>query len=271
MPSASANGISLHYDITGEGPPLCLINGYRQNSRAWPPPFIALLAERHRVVTFDNRGTGLSDKPDDGYAFTNQARDVVGLLDALGLPRVHLLGFSMGGAIAQEVVTAAPERIDRLILFSTFCGGMRAERAPWPVLRRLLHTANMTSEAASREMLPLTYAPDYLAAHPEAVEQQRRRELACPTPAATARRQFDALHGFNSYYDLPKVKSATLVTTGTSDLLVMPANSKIIASRIKGARLEMLDGLGHRAIWESPEEIAVLITDFLTLAPAGTV
>jgi pimeloyl-ACP methyl ester carboxylesterase len=269
MPSASSNGISLHYDITGEGPPLCLINGYRQSSLAWPLPFIARLAERHAVVTFDNRGTGRSDKPADGYAFANQAKDVVGLLDALAMKRVHLLGFSMGGAIAQEVVALAPERIDRLILFSTFCGGIRSERAPWPVLRRLLHTAGMTSEAASSEMLPLTYAPDYLAAHPEAVERQRRRELACPTPAATARHQFDALHQFSNYYDLPKVGSATLVVTGTADLLVMPGNSAIIASRIKDARLEMLDGLGHRAIWESPDEMAELIGDFLTPAPAA--
>jgi pimeloyl-ACP methyl ester carboxylesterase len=269
MPAVSTNGISLHFEITGAGPPLCLISGYRQSSRAWPLPFIARLGERYRIVTFDNRGTGLSDKPADGYDLPNQAKDVLGLLDALGLSRVHLLGFSMGGAVAQQVVAAAPERIDRLILFGTFCGGLRSELAPWSVLRRLFVTDGMTPEQAARQMLPVTYSPDYLAANLETVEQQMRRELMYPTPGFAARRQIEALRSFDSYYDLPQVTSATLVATGTADQLVMPRNSAIIASRIPGARLEMLDDLGHRAIWEAPDEMAELIGDFLAMAPAA--
>src|ERR1700721_3104265 len=119
MPFATSNGLSLYYDIVGEGPAVCLINGYRLSSVAWPPGFIPRLATRFSVISFDNRGTGRSDKPPTGYEFGNMAKDVVGLLDTLGLSRVHLFGFSMGGAIAQEVAIRHAARIDRLILFGT--------------------------------------------------------------------------------------------------------------------------------------------------------
>jgi len=270
MAFTSTNGIRPHFDVAGgDGtkPPLCLINGYRQSGAAWPETFIARLATRYQVITFDNRGTGLSDKPQDGYEFSNQAKDIVGLLDRLGLPRVHLLGFSMGGAIAQEVVVAYPERIDRLVLFGTFCGGVWSEPAPWSVLRRLFMTDGMTPEEAARQVLPVTYSEDYLVHNLEAAEQQMRRELVRPTPAFVGRRQMEALRGFDCYRDLPAIRKTTLVATGAADLLVKPRNSAIIASRIRGARLEMLADLGHRAIWESPEEMADLIGDFLA-APA---
>jgi pimeloyl-ACP methyl ester carboxylesterase len=264
MPLAPANGTILHYEIAGAGPPLCLIAGFRQSSAAWPRPFLDALARRNTVIMFDNRGTGRSPPAADGYGLDNQARDVTGLLDALGLARVHLLGFSMGGAIAQEVVTQHPERIDRLILFGTFCGGLWSSAAPWPVLRRLFVTEGLTPEQAAREAWPVTYSPAYLAANPDAVEQQMWRELEHPTPGCVARRQMEAIRRFNAYAALPRIRSPTLVATGAADVLVPPRNAATLAARIPGARLEMLNDLGHRAIWEAPEEMAGLIGDFLT-------
>ena len=265
MPFAPANETTIYYEVVGEGPELCLIAGFRQSSAAWPRPFLDRLARRYRVIAFDNRGTGRSQPTEDGYALDNQARDVIGLLDALGLARVHLLGFSMGGAIAQEVVTGHPGRVDRLILFGTFCGGPWATTAPWSVLRRLFETERLTPEEAARQAWPVTYAPDYLAANAEAVEQQMRRELQHPTPPVVARRQMEAIRRFDAYRALPKVRSPTLVATGVADALVPPRNAATLAARIPGARLELLNDLGHRAIWEAPEEIAELIGDFLAL------
>jgi 3-oxoadipate enol-lactonase len=269
MPESPETGISLHYEIVGEGPPLCLITGYRQSSAAWPRPFIAALAARFTVVTFDNRGTGLSDKPMDGYEFDQQALDVVRLLNEVRHPRTHLLGYSMGGAVAQEVALRYPDRVDRLILFATFCGGVFSEAAPWSVLRRLFETDGLSPEEAMRQSWPVTYSPAYLAANAEAVEQQMRRELVHPTPAFATRMQMAALRKFDRYRDLPRISSPTLVATGSDDVLVKPRNSAILAARIPGARLESLADLGHRAIWEAPEEIAGLIGDFLTKPIAG--
>jgi pimeloyl-ACP methyl ester carboxylesterase len=264
MPLTKTTAVSLYHEVVGEGPAVCLINGYRLSSAAWPSPFIARLSTRCSVVAFDNRGTGRSDKPDDGYEFCNQAKDVIGLLDHLRLRRVHLLGFSMGGAIAQEVAIRYADRVDRLVLFATFCGGMWAEPTPLSVISRILVTEGLSPEEAARQSWPVTYSPDYLAANAEDVEQQMRRELEHPTPTFVARRQTEALRKFDSYRRLPQIGATTLVVTGTHDVLVKPRNSAILASRIPIARLETLADLGHRAIWEAPEEIAELIGDFLT-------
>jgi 3-oxoadipate enol-lactonase len=267
MPFSTVNGISIYHDVVGEGPALCLINGYRLSGAAWPRSFIAHLATRCSVVSLDNRGTGRSGKPDQGYEFGNLAKDVVGLLDDLRLPRVHLLGFSMGGAIAQEVAIRYADRIDRLILFGTFCGGIWAEPAAFSVFSRLLVTEHQTPEEALRQAWPVTYAPDYLAANADAVEQQLHRELEHPTPVFVAQRQLEALRQFGRYHDLPRINAKTLVAAGTLDVLVKPRNAVILASRIPNARLELLADLGHRAIWEAPEEMAELIGDFLTGPP----
>jgi pimeloyl-ACP methyl ester carboxylesterase len=264
MPMTGNTLVSLYHEVVGEGPSVCLINGYRLSSAAWPHSFIARLSLRCSVIAFDNRGTGRSDKPDDGYEFDNQARDVIGLLDELRLSRVHLLGFSMGGAIAQEFAIRYPERVDRLILLATFCGGIWAEHAPLSVISRILVTEGLSAEEAARQSWPVTYSPDYLAANAEEVEQQMRRELEHLTPTFVAQRQTEALRKFDSYRRLPHIRAATLVATGTHDVLVKPRNSAILASRIPNARLETLADLGHRAIWEAPEEIADLIGDFLT-------
>src|ERR1700743_1475492 len=97
---AAVNGVNIAYAVHGNGPPLVLVMGYRLNSTAWPATFIAQLAQRFTVITLDNRGTGLSDKPVTGYAISNMARDVRGLLDELQVEHAHMLGYFMGGAIA---------------------------------------------------------------------------------------------------------------------------------------------------------------------------
>ena len=101
MCHAEVNGIKIALDIHGSGPALILIMGYRLSSRAWPLDFIEALAERFTVVLFDNRGTGLSDKPLFGYELSNMAKDVRGLMDHLEIACANVLGYSMGGAIAQ--------------------------------------------------------------------------------------------------------------------------------------------------------------------------
>jgi pimeloyl-ACP methyl ester carboxylesterase len=264
MPNSTGSGVALYYEIAGDGPPLCLINGYRLSGHAWPRPFIARLATRCTVISFDNRGTGRSDKPSGGYDFASSAADVVALLDDLDIARVHLLGYSMGGAIAQEVAIRHADRIGRLILFATFCGGIWSEPASYSIFRRLLTHEGQSPEQAARQAWPVTYSPEYLATHAAAVEQQMRRELEYPTSIFVANRQMEAILNFDRYRDLPRIAAPTLVASGEDDVLVKPRNASILASRIPDARLELLADLGHRAIWEAPEEIADFICDFIT-------
>ena len=152
MQYANVNGITIAYDVRGAGPPLVLIMGYRLSSLAWPLDFVEALAERFTVVLFDNRGTGTSDKPTFGYEISNMAKDVGGLLDHLEIARANVLGYSMGGAIAQEFVRQFPDRVLGLVLCATMCGGPRAVYASPPVVRVMRELDGLKPEEIARRI-----------------------------------------------------------------------------------------------------------------------
>lgn len=182
MQYADVNGIRIAYGIRGSGPPLVLIMGYRLSSLAWPLDFIEALAERFTVVLFDNRGTGNSEKPTSGYEISNMAKDVGGLLDHLEIGRANVLGYSMGGAIAQEFVRQFPDRVLALALCATMCGGPRAVYASSSVVRVMRELDGLRPEEIARRIWTVTYSPGYLENHRELAEDQMRREIAVPTP-----------------------------------------------------------------------------------------
>src|ERR1700742_1627934 len=172
--TTAVNGVNIAYAVHGSGPPLVLVMGYRLNSTAWPANFIAQLAQRFTVITLDNRGTGLSDKAVTGYAIANVARDVRGLLDELQVEQAHMLGYSMGGAIAQEFIRQFPDRVSGLVLCATMCGGPRAIYAPPSVVRVMRELDGLKPEEIARRIWQVTYAPGYLEKHRELAEDQMR-------------------------------------------------------------------------------------------------
>jgi 3-oxoadipate enol-lactonase len=260
---AAVNGVNIAYSVQGNGPPLVLVMGYRLNSTAWPPTFIAQLAQRFNVITLDNRGTGLSDKPVTGYAIANVARDVRGLLDELKIERVHMLGYSMGGAIAQEFVRQFPDRVKGLILCATMAGGPSATYAEPPVVRVMRDLDGLTPERAARRIWAVTYARGYLDKHRALAEEQMKREIALPTPLHAADLQFQAFAEFDCSQQLASIKRPTLVLTGDLDQLISPRNSLKMASLIPGARLTIVPGGGHRVLWEATDECVSHIAGFL--------
>ena len=229
MRHADVNGIKIAYGVRGSGPPLVLIMGYRLSSLAWPLDFIDALAERFTVVLFDNRGTGASDKPTIGYEISNMAKDVCGLLDHLEIARANILGYSMGGAIAQEFVRQFPDRVSGLVLCATMCGGPRAIYASPSVVRVMRELDGLKPEEIARQIWKVTYSPGYLEEHRELAEDQMRREIAAPTPLHAADLQFQAFAEFDCSKALPNIQAPTLVLTGDLDQLVSPQNSKFIA------------------------------------------
>lgn len=261
--------MSIAFRVQGEGPPLVLVMGYRLSSAAWPATFIEGLARRFSVITLDNRGTGQSDKPVDGYAIANMARDVAAVLDELKIARAHMLGYSMGGAVAQELVRQFPDRVSGLVLCATNCGGPRAVYAPPSVIRVMRELDGLKPEEIARQIWQVTYSPGYLEKHRELAEEQMQREIAAPTPLHGADLQFQAFAEFDCSGALPNVRSPTLVLTGDLDQLVSPQNSRIIASLIPGARLIVIPGCGHRVMWEATEECVALVSEFLSDVDAG--
>lgn len=266
---AKVNGIDIAYRMQGEGPPLVLVMGYRLNSTAWPARLIEQLARQYTVITLDNRGTGRSDKPIEGYAIANMARDVRGLLDELGLAQVHMLGYSMGGAIAQEFVRQFPDRIKGLILCATMAGGPSATYAEASVVRVMRDLDGLTAEQAARRIWTVTYAPDYLAQHQKLAEEQMQREIAQPTPLHAADLQFQAFAEFDGFRALSDIRKPTLVLTGDLDRLISPRNSLRMAGLIPDAKLIVIPGGGHRVLWEATDECVAHIAGFLVAIDKG--
>jgi len=264
MQFSTVNGVKIAYRIQGEGPPLVLVMGYRLSSAAWPAEFVASLARHFTVITLDNRGTGKSEKPLEGYAIANMARDVAALLDELGVESTYLFGYSMGGAIAQEFVRQFPERVSSLILCATMCGGTRATYAKQEVTRVMRDLDGLSPEQIARRIWKVTYAPGYLAQHEARAEDQMRRETALPTPLHSADLQFQAFAEFDGSKALAAIQCPTLVLTGDLDELVPPQNSVLMARLIPGAKLVIISGGGHRILWEATTECLSIITDFLT-------
>jgi pimeloyl-ACP methyl ester carboxylesterase len=155
----NVNGVNIAFCVQGEGPPLVLIMGYRLNSIAWPATFVDVLKRSFTVITLDNRGTGRSDKPLTGYALANMARDVAALLDEIDIESTYVLGYSMGGAIAQEFVRQFPDRVTGLILCATMCGSPRATYAEPPVVRVVRDLDGLSTEQIARQIWQVTYAP----------------------------------------------------------------------------------------------------------------
>jgi pimeloyl-ACP methyl ester carboxylesterase len=264
MQHANVNGIKIAYGIRGSGPPLVLIMGYRLSSLAWPLDFIDALAERFTVVLFDNRGTGSSEKPTFGYEIANMARDLSGLLDHLEIPRANIFGYSMGGAIAQEFVRQFPDRVLRLVLCATMCGGPRATYASPSVVRVMRELDGLKPEEIARRIWRVTYSPGYLENHRKLAEDQMRREIAAPTPLHAADLQYQAFAEFDCSGALPKVQAPTLVLTGDRDELISPQNSRLIAGLIPRARLIVIPNCGHRMMWEATDKCVGFVTEFLT-------
>ena len=261
---AKVNGVRIAYRVQGEGPPLVLVMGYRLNSAAWPATFIEQLAERFTVITLDNRGTGLSDKPVVGYAIANLARDLRGLLDELGITEVNMLGYSMGGAVAQEFVRQFPDRVLSLILCATSPGGPQATYAKASVVEVMRDLDGLSPEQAARRIWKVTYAPGYLERHRVLAEDQMRREIALPTPLHAADLQFQAFAEFDGSKALTGIRCPTMVLTGDLDELIPPQNSALMAKLIPDAKLIVIPGGGHRVLWEATQTCVELIVEFLT-------
>jgi pimeloyl-ACP methyl ester carboxylesterase len=264
MPFTAVNGIRLYYEWHGDGPgiPLVLVMGLGGDSTAWPFQ-LAAFVPRHRVLVFDNRGAGQSDAPDSAYTTSGMAGDLLGLLDRLGVEQAHLLGLSLGGAIAQEAALAAPECIASLQLHATWAG-------PHPYFQALVAAVRMARrefdrEAFYRALSVWLFTPQCFLTQPELVEQvvQRATHPPHPVPDHAYFRQTEAVLGHDARDRLHRIRCPTLVGVGDLDLITPPALAEELARRIPGARLGRVPGAGHGAVWEAPDAFNRLCLDFL--------
>jgi pimeloyl-ACP methyl ester carboxylesterase len=256
----------IHYETYGQGEPLLLIMGYRGSGFMWGEDFITRLAGHFQVIAFDNRGTGLSDKPATLYTIPMMADDAAGLLLHLRLQRAHVFGISMGGMIAQELALRHPQMVRRLVLGCTSCGGPQASLAPVEVLARLIPPADMPREDAIYRQWTVMFSKQFLETQQSFLENLTQRALLHPTPPQTSRQHLMAIQRFNTYGRLGLLTAPTLIVSGTEDVIVPPANSLLLAARIPRVRLTMLDGTGHGFFWEVPQQVVDLLCQFCLAA-----
>lgn len=257
---ATSGDVGIAYELLGEGPPLLLVQGLGYGGRGWGPT-LDLLAEDFLVAAFDNRGFGASDAPPGPYKARALAEDAVAVLDAAALERVHVVGASLGGMVAQEVALGWPERVDRLVLTSTTPGGLGSHPMPPQTVSLMVEAPAMPPEVALRRFVENALgdgASDQLV---ERIVDYRRANPPDPEgwqAQAAAGAMHDALDR------LDQITAPTLVIHGTEDAVVDPRNGELLAERIPVARLELLPGCGHLPSWEEPERFAARIREFLT-------
>ena len=210
---ARVGDISIYHELNGSGPPLVLIGGLGADLTMLDALTIEL-AEHHQVLTFDNRGAGRSDQPDQPYTIALMADDTVGLMDALDLPRADVMGFSMGGRIALELALARPDRVRRLVLVSTSARGR----------------GRITMSAPMRVLWLLRWMPPLRKNYPQSKAAHRRQRQATLTYDASDR--------------LTSLTVPTLILHGRRDRTVPLALARELAAQIPGARLGLFRG-GH--------------------------
>jgi pimeloyl-ACP methyl ester carboxylesterase len=263
MTRVNCGAVSLDYEFRGQGPPLLMINGFRRSRVAWSEPFLAELERSFRLILFDNRGTGHSDQPQDGYSIETFADDGAALLAALDIPRAHVFGSSMGGMIAQRVATRHPARVHGLALGCTHCGkgSVPAERRIWELLR-LTPSKTMDAREVARLQEEAYVTDAFRAANRALLDRFFDTVNANPTPLHAVKGHLAAIDAFDACADLGRIRTPTLVITGADDRLIPAENSRRLAQAIPGAQLKLLPAAAHFFYMEKPRETAQALLDF---------
>ena len=269
MAKVTANGVDIYYEEHGSGEPLLLIMGWGGNAATWHPQ-VPGLAERFRVIAFDNRGVGRTSAPEGPYTIGQMAADAAGLIEELGLPWAHVFGISMGGMIAQELALTHPERVGALILGCTTPGGRQAAgvdqlHSDIDGFRQKSDNGDADLEWFS-EFLRRLWTDAALAKSGSHLQDFVLSFIRFPPSSHGLQHQVDAVSSHDSYDRLHQIGHATLVITGEDDTLIDPRNSAILAERIPGAELHVFAGLRHAFHLERPDLVNSVIIDFIERA-----
>jgi 3-oxoadipate enol-lactonase len=242
--------VRLHWEDTGgAGPPVLLIMGLGMNATGWWRT-IPVLSE-FRVIAFDNRGVGRSDRPPGPYTAAQMADDAVSVLDAAGVDRAHVYGISLGGMIAQEVALRHPGRVHALVLGATTAGGDALVPADEDVNAFVRLRAQMTAEHAVWASVPINYARRTRLEGGERIAQDVAQRLRYPVEAEYYSAQLAAAHGHHAHVE--EIRAPTLVVHGEEDVLIVPENGKRLAAAIPGAELSLWSDAAHLYFTDEPE------------------
>ncbi|MEH2376841.1 alpha/beta fold hydrolase [Nostoc sp.] len=251
MPEVKVGDISIYYEVRGSGYPLIMIMGFSFSLLDWGDAFPDELAKNYQVIMFDNRDSGRTkSQSTDNYTTADMTNDAAGLLNALGIARAHVLGFSMGGMIAQQFALRHPTKLDKLILSCTMAGGDCSDFNP----------------NNQGDLLDLLFPTSYLAIsnNRKKAEDFFRKTSAYHSQPDGFIRKLQAHHTHDTCNLLQGIKAPTLIITGDSDIIIPPVNSNILNNKISGSELKIIKEGGHGFGYSHAAEIAKIVTDFLS-------
>lgn len=258
-----ATGVNLEVLDTGSGTPLVLVCGTSQDLRLFAP-LIPVLAQNHRVIAYNHRGIGASTRDASPLSVALLAEDLAALLDTLGVDSAHVLGWSLGSAVAQEHALARPEQVASLVLVSTWAKTSRFQEA---VLTALRYPWASGDRATALGVLSSAYSEEFVNS-PEFEPMMSSVEPffpSTPEAIATVAEQFDADRAHDTLDRLPSISAPTLVVAAEKDLLTPLSEGRRVAEAIPGAELHVFSGVGasHAAFMERGEEFLGVVNTFL--------
>jgi 3-oxoadipate enol-lactonase len=250
MTQITVGDININYEIQGSGAPLLMIMGLSFSLRDWGNKFTELLAQHYQLILFDNRDAGLTSQSTRPYNIAEMADDAAGLLDALHIPKAHVFGVSMGGAIAQQFALKYPDKLDKLILGCTMAGDACSQLGD-------------ISGVMSGNLSELLFTPTFIQNH----QQELAEFFTIITPfhskGASLERQLQAFATHDTCDTLADIKAPTLILTGDRDIAIPRSNSDLLAAIISNAKLEIIADAAHGFSYSHPDATADLIHLFL--------
>jgi 3-oxoadipate enol-lactonase len=238
-------------DTGGDGPPVLLIMGLGMTATGWWRTVPVLMEAGLRVIAFDNRGVGRSERPPGPYSVAEMADDAVSVLDSAGVAAAHVYGISLGGMIAQELALRHQERVRALVLGATTAGGAHFVPAADDVNAVVQLRAQMTAEYAVWASVPLNYAARTRRDGGDRIAQDIAQRLRFPVEPEFYAAQLAAAHAHAARVE--DISAPTLVVHGTEDVLIPPANGERLAAAIPGAELALWRDAAHLYFTDEPE------------------
>lgn len=261
MAKVKINDIEMYYEIHGEGQPLILIEGLGYSTWMWYKQ-VKELSKHFKVILFDNRGVGETDKPNVEYSIELLADDLADLLSKLKISKAHILGVSMGGFVAQEFAIKYPCMVDKLILCSTSFGGHNSVQIPQDTLNIMLKGGGQYKSLDEiKEAIGTALDKDAL--QDEVLNKIIEEKTNNPQPKFAYNRQLMAGASFDAEERVNKIKSETLILAGRGDRVVPYENANLLHQKIACSSVEIIDKAGHVFFMEQPEITNKLIIEFL--------